>query len=134
VFLWLHNMYMIIGQQIGPMKHYLLPIYSALFIRADFYTATSHSVVSFKIFFAFTMSIWQYVLPAYMLWYLSWLKLCVDIISYDTHTRLTALFAGLPMLAGTRKVNQSGFYWSKRQWVAVASAEPYASLHLTADR
>ena len=24
--------------------------------------------------------------------------------------------------AGTRKVNQSGFYWSKRQWVAVASA------------
>ena len=28
----------------------------------------------------------------------------------------------------------SGFYWSKRQWVAVASAGPYASLHLTADR
>jgi len=30
----------------------------------------------------------------------------------------------------TRKVkpNQSGFYWSNRQWVAVASAGPYASL------
>ena len=27
--------------------------------------------------------------------------------------------------------NQSGFYWSKRQWVAVASAGPYASLHLS---
>ena len=26
--------------------------------------------------------------------------------------------------------NQSGFYWSKRQWVAVASAGLYASLHL----
>jgi len=26
--------------------------------------------------------------------------------------------------------NQSGFYWSKRQWVAVASAGPYACLHL----
>jgi len=26
--------------------------------------------------------------------------------------------------------NQSGFYWSKRQWVAVASAGPYARLHL----
>jgi len=26
--------------------------------------------------------------------------------------------------------NQSGFYWSKRQWVAVASAGPYAKLHL----
>ena len=30
--------------------------------------------------------------------------------------------------------NQSAFYWSKRQWVAVASAGPYASLHLTPDR
>ena len=29
--------------------------------------------------------------------------------------------------------NQSGFYWSKRQWVAVASAGPYASLHLAPD-
>ena len=36
--------------------------------------------------------------------------------------------------AGTRKVNQSGFYWSKRQWVAVASAGPYASRHLAPDR
>ena len=27
-----------------------------------------------------------------------------------------------------------GFYWSKRQWVAVASAGPYASLHLAPDR
>ena len=30
--------------------------------------------------------------------------------------------------------NQSGFYWSKRQWVAVAPAGPYASLHLAPDR
>jgi len=30
--------------------------------------------------------------------------------------------------------NQSGFYWSKRQWVAVLSAGPYASLHLAPDR
>jgi len=30
--------------------------------------------------------------------------------------------------------NQSGFYWSKRQWVAVASAGPHASLHLAPDR
>jgi len=29
---------------------------------------------------------------------------------------------------------QSGFYWSKRQWVAMASAGPYASLHLAPDR
>ena len=51
-----------------------------------------------------------------------------------THTHLTALCPGLPRWAGTRKVNQSGFYWSKRQRVAVASATPYASLHLTPDR
>jgi len=30
--------------------------------------------------------------------------------------------------------NQSGIYWSKRQWVAVASAGQYASLHLAPDR
>ena len=34
----------------------------------------------------------------------------------------------------SRYQNQSGFYWSKRQWVAVASAGPYASLHLVSDR
>jgi len=43
-------------------------------------------------------------------------------------------FNRLPRWAGTRKVNQGGFYWSKRQWVAVASAGPYASLHLALDR
>ena len=51
-----------------------------------------------------------------------------------THTRLMALFLGLPRWTGTRKVNQSGFYWIKRQWVAVVSAGPYASLHLAPDR
>ena len=51
-----------------------------------------------------------------------------------THTRLTAHFPGLPRWASTRKVNQSGFYWSKWQWVAVARAGPYASLHLAPDR
>ena len=43
-----------------------------------------------------------------------------------THTRLMAVCSGLPGRASTRKVSQSGFYWSKRQWVAVASAGPYA--------
>ena len=49
-------------------------------------------------------------------------------------THSTALCPGLPRWAGTRRQNQSGFYWSKRQWVAVASAGPYASQHLTPDR
>ena len=57
-------------------------------------------------------------------------------MSYDhwltthTHTRLTALFPRLPGWAGTRNLKQIWIYWSKRQWVAVASAGPYASLHL----
>ena len=50
------------------------------------------------------------------------------LLVYYTHTHLTALFPGLPGWAGTRMVNRSGFYWSKRQWVAVASAGLYASL------
>jgi len=34
----------------------------------------------------------------------------------------------------TRKVNPIWIYSSKRQWVAVASAGPYANLHLTPRR
>ena len=51
-----------------------------------------------------------------------------------THSRLMALCPGLPRWVGTRKVKSSGFYWSKRQWVAVESAGPYARLHLAPDR
>jgi len=49
----------------------------------------------------------------------------------NTHTHThTHSFNG--PLSGTTRVSryQSGFYWSKRQWVAVESAGPYASLHL----
>ena len=56
----------------------------------------------------------------------------------NTHTH-THPFNG--SLSGATRVsqyqkgkNQSGFYWSKRQWVAVSSAGPYASLHLAPDR
>jgi len=34
----------------------------------------------------------------------------------------------------TRKVKPVSIYWSKRQWVTVASAGPYANLHFTPDR
>ena len=52
--------------------------------------------------------------------------------TYNTHmhTHLTDLFLGLPRWAGIRKVKPIG---SKRQWVAVESAGPYASLHLAPD-
>ena len=42
------------------------------------------------------------------------------------------LFLSAYMITATHK-NQSGFYWSKRQQVAAASAVPYASLHLAPD-
>ena len=49
-----------------------------------------------------------------------------EITHTHTHTHLTTLCPGLHGWASTRKVkNQSGFYWSKRQWVAVESAGPY---------
>ena len=34
----------------------------------------------------------------------------------------------------TRKIKPIWIYWSKRQWVAVASAGPYANLHLNSDK
>jgi len=37
-----------------------------------------------------------------------------------------ALCPGLPGWAGSRKVKPIWIYWSKRQWVAVGSAAPYA--------
>jgi len=62
------------------------------------------------------------------------IQMCLLLLLH-THTHpFNGPFPGLPKWAGTRKVNQSGLYWSKRQWVAVASAGPYASLHLDPDR
>jgi len=46
---------------------------------------------------------------------------------------LTALFWDYPGEPVPERQNQSGFHWSKRQWVAMASAGPYASLHLIPD-
>jgi len=54
---------------------------------------------------------------------------------YYYYFRLTAFFPEQPGHSGTRKVNHSGFYCSKRYGVAMASAEPYANnLHLAIDR
>jgi len=51
-----------------------------------------------------------------------------------TILRPPGLCPGLPGWADTRKVKPIWIYWSKRQWVAVASAWPYANLHLAPDR
>jgi len=53
-----------------------------------------------------------------------------------THTHpFNGFFSGTTRVIRYQKgKNQSGFYWSKRQWVAVVSAGPHASLHLAPDR
>jgi len=55
---------------------------------------------------------------------------------YYYYNRFTApgLCPGLPGWAGTRKVKPIWIYCSKRQWEAVASAGPYANLHLAPGR
>ena len=67
------------------------------------------------------------------LWYLDdYLGVNVHIVENNTHTRLTALFLGLPRWAGTRKVlgKTNLDFTEAREWVAMASAGPYASLHI----
>jgi len=45
----------------------------------------------------------------------------INLKQLQTHTRLMALCPGLPEWAAQKRQHQSGFYWSKRQWVAVPS-------------
>ena len=56
--------------------------------------------------------------------------------TFETHTHpFNSHLSGTNQVSQYQKSkNQSGFYWSKRQWVAVASAGPYANLHITQDR
>jgi len=47
----------------------------------------------------------------------------VDVITTTTILQPPGLCPGLPRWASTRKAKSIWIYWSKRQWVAVASAE-----------
>ena len=51
-----------------------------------------------------------------------------------THTRLTALCPGLPGVSRYQKGKTNLDFTEARAVVAVASAGPYASLHLAPDR
>ena len=46
---------------------------------------------------------------------------------YYYYYHFTTICPGLPRWVGTRRINRSGFCWSRHDGVAVASAEPYAS-------
>jgi len=47
-----------------------------------------------------------------------------------TILQLSGFCLGLPKWASTRQVKPIWIYWSKRKWMAVASARPYANLQL----
>ena len=49
------------------------------------------------------------------------------LLYYYYYNRLTTLCLGLLRWVSTRRVNHSGFCWSRDDGVALASAEPYAS-------
>ena len=59
---------------------------------------------------------------------------CTDNYNAHTQTNTRPFFWDYLGEMVPERQTQSGFYWSKRQWVAVASAGPYASLHLAPDR
>jgi len=68
--------------------------------------------------------------------------LTAKVIDIHTHTQSfycsSGICPGLPGWAGTRKVKTRKvkpiwIYWSKRYWVAMASAGPYVSLYLIQD-
>jgi len=52
---------------------------------------------------------------------------CTVTLQQQQNQVVSALCLGPPEWAGTRKVKPIWVYWSKRQSVAVASAEPYAN-------
>jgi len=54
-------------------------------------------------------------------------------VIYNNNTRSMGLCPGLARLGSTRKLKPFWIYWSKRQWVAVASAGLYANLHHAPD-
>jgi len=51
-----------------------------------------------------------------------------------TYVRFTTRWTLSGIARVSRYQNQPGFYWSKRQWMAVASAGTYANLQLAPDR
>ena len=88
----------------------------------------------------FDLGIWHFGIKVYLdtvsVKFEAWYCLLQFTIIGGTHTHpFNDPFSWTARLSQYQKgKNQSGFYWSKRRWVAVASAGPYASLHLAADR
>ena len=63
-----------------------------------------------------------------------WLRRLLHYYYYYYYNHFMTLCPGLPRWVSTRRINHSGFCWSRHDGVAVASAEPYASyLHFATE-
>jgi len=92
---------------------------------AAWHTATRQANVGSAVLSAFAI-----MAEHGLFWYRKLTTLHTPTITTTLHTLNGPLSGTTPV----SRLNQSGFYWSKRQWVAVASTGPHASLHLTPDR
>ena len=80
---------------------------------------------------------WANIVWFWWFWHNCYLEIRHLEIGQHTHTHTPVLWPFVRDYPGEpvrKRKNRSGFYWSKRQWVAMASAGPYASLHLAPDR
>ena len=69
----------------------------------------------------------------FQVWFFMRARACTHTHTH-THTHLTALCSGLPWVSRYQKGKTNLDSTEARDWVAVVSAGPYASLHLTSDR
>ena len=69
-------------------------------------------------------------------WLSTWPSTIIQLITKSNwnYDHLMTICPGLPRWVGTRRINHSGFCWSRHDGVAVASVEPYASyLHFASE-
>jgi len=108
-------------------------------IYSDCSTREITIVYSIYDFMAHTHACMQRGLLLQPSWVVTRCGLCVSVCwahKWHTHTHsFNGSFSGTTQAIRYQEgKNQSGFYWSKRQWMTVASAGLYASLHLAPDR
>ena len=102
-----------------------LPTYAVRYCRDKFSTKAKFSTqFNCKILWAVVL-FWHVPLELVGKRYIT--NVNVQLKQHHHNARLMALLSGLPGWASIRKVKP--IYWSKRKWVAVASAGPNASLH-----
>jgi len=134
------------GENLLQIADYIIPeitFWHCLVISPNFFCARAHC--GFTLIFQVSsksVQVWgtnnkkTHPWPAKVKTRLLWAYNQYKVSTANTHTRtFNSPFSGTTQVSWYQKgKNQSGFYWSKRQWLAVASAGQYKSLHLAPDR